>query len=135
MKDVSDFEKLSSEPSIERGSPKTMVAAFVTQSQSDHTIMFKSIAHAFVKLTFVTNLQLVQLVGYKDSSDRYSIGDSDNKNPCQGSVKKNASYRYSINKSDPKNASLAEVKGEISYYYLICDSDQKTLLPRLSETR
>lgn len=73
---------LSSGPSIERGSPKTMVAAFVTQSQSDHTIMFKSIAHAFVTLTFVTNLQLVQLVGYKDSSDCYSISDSDNKNLC-----------------------------------------------------
>ena len=50
--------------------------------------MFKSIAKALIALTLITNLPLIQPALAKDSSDCYSISDSDNKNLCLGTAKK-----------------------------------------------
>jgi len=82
--------------------------------------MFKSnfskalLSKIFITLTIFSSAPFSLPAIAKDTSDCYSISDSDSKNACLAIAKKDTSYCYSINKSDTKNACLGAAKNDSS---------------------
>lgn len=63
---------------------------------------------------------------YGQSSQCYSIKDSDLKKECLAITRNNPSQCYSIKDKDLKNSCLARVKNQKSSCYSIKDKDQKS---------
>ena len=78
-----------------------------------------------IRLNFLVVAILAPNISWADTSNCYSIKDSDLKNSCLAVTKNEKSRCYAIKGRDLKNICLAQVGKEKSRCYSIKDRDQK----------